>query len=475
MSDDERSRPSPTRRLDKAPIPSPLASSATPKSRLLLPKISPPGGNGVAAHAAGEAGDVRSGTRTVQAPHPAQSLRSPMPEEAATQLDDAGGGAPMDVGVRARIEHSLGVDLGHVRVHSDERARQTAEEMGARAFTQGSDIFLGRGESAADLRLMAHEAAHVVQQSGAPGGPQAWTEVGPADHPTEHEATVIAERVVAGQAAATISADPSGAIRRAAPNPSVEDTAAKGKPVKVQKGVAFIKGNKDKDEIDPSDVRQGQLGDCWLLAGLQAVARTNPEAIRKMIKPVDDGKWSVTFQFPGDKGFVPETVIIDAAVPVTKKGHAPIFAKVGDVKHGEKELWVLLIEKAYAITQGKYNNIRGSTAPPRHESMELVTGKKDSTLDPQAASEDDIAAKLALAVSERRGVTLWTVQEDHENAKAADKHKPRIVTNHGYVLIKVDNEKKTVDLMNPWGPGYTISGLAISEVKKFFRQIRIAG
>ncbi|MBC8076701.1 MAG: DUF4157 domain-containing protein, partial [Chloroflexales bacterium] len=39
----------------------------------------------------------------------------------------------------------------------------------ARAFTYGSHIWLGRGESESDQRLMAHELTHVVQQGSAPG------------------------------------------------------------------------------------------------------------------------------------------------------------------------------------------------------------------------------------------------------------------------------------------------------------------
>jgi hypothetical protein len=388
----------------------------------------------------------------------------------------AGAGAPLNAGVRGPIERSVGADLGHVRVHSDAQAQTSAEGIGARAYTQGSDIFLGRGESAGDLRLLAHEATHVVQQGGVAAGPQAMAQVGRVDDPAEHEADAVADRVVAGQPAAPISADPAGAVRRtAAPNPSTDGSDAAGKPVEVQQGDAFIKGDKDKDEIDPSDVEQGQLGDCWLLAGLQALARSNPDAIRKMIKSVGAGKWSVTFQFPKDGGFAPETVIVDAAVPVTAKGGAPLFAKVGDVKGDKKELWVLLIEKAYATTQGKYNNITGANSPANHQSMEMVTGKSDTSLDPGSTSEADIAAKLALALSEKKGVTLWTVTKDHANAKDADAHKPRIVTNHGYTLDNVDKDKKTVDLLNPWGAEYAIAGLAISDVKKFFRQIRIGG
>ena len=39
-----------------------------------------------------------------------------------------------------------------------------AAQIHARAFTYGKDIFVGPGESPADLALMAHESTHVVQQ-----------------------------------------------------------------------------------------------------------------------------------------------------------------------------------------------------------------------------------------------------------------------------------------------------------------------
>ena len=75
-----------------------------------------------------------------------------------------GSGAPIPPEVRARIEAHLGFPLGGVQVHSDPKAQTAAAQLGARAFTVGNHIFLGPGESAGDLALMAHEATHVVQQ-----------------------------------------------------------------------------------------------------------------------------------------------------------------------------------------------------------------------------------------------------------------------------------------------------------------------
>jgi hypothetical protein len=70
--------------------------------------------------------------------------------------------------VRMALEESYQVDMRGVRVHSDSGAQEAAAGLSARAFAYGSNIVLGRGESATDLGLMAHEGAHVVQQQAAP-------------------------------------------------------------------------------------------------------------------------------------------------------------------------------------------------------------------------------------------------------------------------------------------------------------------
>jgi hypothetical protein len=82
-------------------------------------------------------------------------------------LADPHGGTPIPPAVRQRVEPQLGADLGAVRVLTGPRASVAAASLGARAFTTGSTIVLGRGASASDTRLMAHEATHVVQQAGA--------------------------------------------------------------------------------------------------------------------------------------------------------------------------------------------------------------------------------------------------------------------------------------------------------------------
>src|SRR5262249_54583014 len=57
-----------------------------------------------------------------------------------------------------------------VRVHTDTEAGASARSVGARAYTVGRDVVFGNGQYApqtsAGRHLIAHELAHVVQQSG---------------------------------------------------------------------------------------------------------------------------------------------------------------------------------------------------------------------------------------------------------------------------------------------------------------------
>jgi hypothetical protein len=83
----------------------------------------------------------------------------------------SGGGQPLAPSTRLFMEPRFGVDFSNVRLHNDSSAQRSATQIRARAFTYQNDIYLGRGESEQDQRLLAHELTHVVQQRG--GGPEA--------------------------------------------------------------------------------------------------------------------------------------------------------------------------------------------------------------------------------------------------------------------------------------------------------------
>lgn len=78
-------------------------------------------------------------------------------------------GQPLDTSTRTFFERRFGGDFRHVRVHDGESAANSARDVNARAFTVGSDIVFAAGAyapaTAVGKRLIAHELAHVVQQS----------------------------------------------------------------------------------------------------------------------------------------------------------------------------------------------------------------------------------------------------------------------------------------------------------------------
>ena len=92
-------------------------------------------------------------------------------------------GQPLDAATRAFFEPRFGHDFENVRVHVDARAAESAQVVKASAYTTGSDIVFGTGQympkATEGNRLLAHELAHVVQQSGA----LTQTQVSPVSNP----------------------------------------------------------------------------------------------------------------------------------------------------------------------------------------------------------------------------------------------------------------------------------------------------
>ena len=79
-------------------------------------------------------------------------------------------GAPLNSATRSFFEPRFDFDFSSVRVHANSTASQSAEATRAEAYALGDDIVFGANRyapsSASGRQLLAHELAHVVQQSG---------------------------------------------------------------------------------------------------------------------------------------------------------------------------------------------------------------------------------------------------------------------------------------------------------------------
>jgi hypothetical protein len=96
------------------------------------------------------------------------------------------------------MEPRFGHDFSQVRVHADSKAAESAKAVIARAYAVGQHVVIGEGqptsETSAARHLLAHELAHVVQQSRGGSVPALTPSA-----PHEREAHAAARAVATGQ------------------------------------------------------------------------------------------------------------------------------------------------------------------------------------------------------------------------------------------------------------------------------------
>jgi hypothetical protein len=112
---------------------------------------------------------------------PVQKVESDEPIQAKKTTEDStsgnvesnlasskGGGAKMDNETQSTMESGIGADFSNVRIHTDSKAENMNQNLGAKAFTNGSDVYFNKGQynpsSKEGQHLIAHELTHTVQQ-----------------------------------------------------------------------------------------------------------------------------------------------------------------------------------------------------------------------------------------------------------------------------------------------------------------------
>lgn len=122
----------------------------------------------------------------------------------------------LDPDTRAFMDSRFGRDFGQVRLHTDAGAANSASTINANAYTIGNDIVFGHGfyrpHTPGGRAVLAHELAHVVQQSEGYGPTPSTTPSGT----TEVDADGAASRVLKGEPAAVQARSATGIARQAA-------------------------------------------------------------------------------------------------------------------------------------------------------------------------------------------------------------------------------------------------------------------
>jgi hypothetical protein len=129
-------------------------------------------------------------------------------------------GQSLDAETRAFMEPRFGHEFSRVRVHTDAKAADSARAVNALAYTVGRDIVFGAGHYAPDKSegrgLVAHELAHVLQQSGT-HSTGASLRCSNESAPEEQSADLAATAVLLGRPFAGVGHSPPMVQRRAAP------------------------------------------------------------------------------------------------------------------------------------------------------------------------------------------------------------------------------------------------------------------
>lgn len=100
-------------------------------------------------------------------------LSSEKEGESTGNLEEAlnsskGQGEKMDSSTLGEMNNSFGTDFSGVHIHTGSNAIQMSQDLGAQAFTHGSDVYFNQGKydpsSKEGKHLLAHELTHTVQQ-----------------------------------------------------------------------------------------------------------------------------------------------------------------------------------------------------------------------------------------------------------------------------------------------------------------------
>lgn len=223
----------------------------------------------------------------------------------------------------------------------------------------------------------------------------------------------------------------------------------------------------DANGMNEDDVEQGNLGDCYALSTLAALARDKDtkELLLKNITKVKENLYEVTVYVKElDKqgnplGRIAKKVRVDTDFPVEATD------KLAYAKARNQELWVVILEKAYAKAMGGYDNIESGKGI---EALAAFTGKavKQLSIPPKKLEElDGFVVGLNVAIFQtREGADAKQLSWKLSNDRILFCH-------HAYSFQKIEviRDTQMFTLRNPHGKDHII--VSKEEVLTYFNCI----
>jgi len=237
-------------------------------------------------------------------------------------------------------------------------------------------------------------------------------------------------------------------------------------------GWAFVRGvGEHETGVNADDVVQGGLGDCYFLSPVQAVARINPEKIYRLIRGPVETQEDGTRIFEVDlyeRRAVgsprKHTLRITDRFVSTASGSSR-YAQPGDLGVHGREIWVMLLEKAWAAMGGGYDEIHFGLM---RDGMTAVTGYDTDTSFIANETDADIWTEISECVRDGKPVTIQTKQSftGEELFEMAD-IEYNLVAQHAYNVAGVDATWRSIDIVNPHGSNHALQ-FPLVRLRRFF-------
>ncbi|XP_027901650.1 calpain-12 isoform X2 [Xiphophorus couchianus] len=224
------------------------------------------------------------------------------------------------------------------------------------------------------------------------------------------------------------------------PNPAKEIKWKR--PKEISADALFV-----EDTIGTTDICQGQLGDCWLLAALSSLT-VHSKLFAKVVPPNQSlsDSYAGIFHFRFWQYGEWVEVVVDDRLPVREGRLLFSYSRT------RNEFWSALVEKAYAKLVGSYGSLKGGNIS---EGMEDFTGGIAYSL-PVASRTPPVLWRI-LTASLSRGSLLSCFIQASSYAEVGKVTADGLVKGHAYAITDTNKVAKgpeevlLLKLRNPWG------------------------